>query len=374
MAQLRISGIRNDANDASILLFTMSDANVSIANALRRILTCEIKTPCFKSESNDEAYKCNIQANTTRFTNEVIKQRLACVPIHIKDENINVENYELVIDVVNTIKDVVYVTTKDFKLKNKKTGKLIKDESSVKIFPPNEMTGDYIEFLRLMPASSPGKQGELIKMSCPLTYGTAKESGCFKVVSVATYGNTVDEAKALMAWEALEQKYISQGDMDDDKILMEKKNWYLLESKRHFINNSFDFKVKSAGVFQNEELLNKAVSVLKKKLENTAHALKSNDKEKVEIKKTKNNLPNSYDVLLYNEDYTLGKVLEYYSYEQYYEKQKTLSFVGFHKEHPSETKGVLRIAFVENAPKEEIVRLITNVCDYVIHMIEPIKF
>lgn len=374
MTKSYVSAIRNDPKDSDILLFTLSNANVSIANALRRILISEIKVPCFKSESQQDEYKCNIEVNTTRFTNEVIKQRLACVPIHITDDKINVENYEMVLDVKNTSKTVVYVTTKDFKLKNKKTGKLIKDESSLKIFPPNEKTGDFIEFLRLMPAVSPSHDGERIKISCPITYGTAKESGCFKAVSLATYGNTIDDGKAAMAWETKEQELVVAGETDDEQLLLEKKNWYLLEGKRHFKPNNFDFKVKSIGVFQNEELINRAVSVLINKIDTTLSSLKSGDRTRVEITKSKTNIPNSYDVVLYGEDYTLGKILEYYTYEQYYEKQKTLSFVGFSKEHPSDNKSILRVSFNKNTPKEEIIRLLSNICDYVKSLIQDIKF
>lgn len=374
MAQLRVSAIKSDPNDSNTLLFTLNDANVSIANALRRILISEIKVPCFKSESLEDEYKCHIDVNTTRFTNEVIKQRLACIPIHIKDNKINVENYELVLDVKNTTKDVLYVTTKDFKLKNKKTGKIIKDESSMKIFPPNEMTGDFIEFVRLMPSVSSSHSGEHIKLSCPLTYGTAKESGCFKTVSMATYGNTLYESKAALAWEQKEQTLVATGEMDDEQIMMQKKNWYLLEGKRHFKENSFDFKVKTIGVFQNEILMNKALDVLRNKLETTISSLKSKDVNYVEIKKTKTNIPNSYDLVLKGEDYTLGKVLEYYTYEQYYEKQPTLSFVGFRKEHPSDTHSILRLSFNENSPKDEVVRIVSNVCDYVLAMLENVKF
>jgi DNA-directed RNA polymerase subunit L len=374
MTSPRISAVSTDPNNSSILLFTLSDVNVSIANALRRILQCEIQVPCFKSESNEEKHKCQIVVNTTRFTNEVIKQRLSCVPIYIKDTKINAENYILEIDVKNSTKDVVYVTTKDFKLKNKTTGKNIKDETVNKIFPPNEMTGDYIEFLRLMPANTSSQQGEHIKLTCPLTYGIAKESGCFKAVSLATYGNTLDEAKASLAWEAEEQRLLNEGDIDDEKIMMEKRNWYLLEGKRHFIQNSFDFKVKSIGVFQNEDLLNMAVNVLKDKLTRTSSSIKSNDKDYLEIKNTITNMPYSYDIILYNEDYTLGKVLEYYCYEQYYEKQPLLSFVGFRKEHPTDTKSILRIAFKENTPNTEIIKIIDNICSYVISILNKIKF
>jgi len=373
MSVPRISAIRSDTKDASILLFTLSETNVSIANALRRILQCEVRIPCFRSEDEDDAYKCSIPTNTTRFTNEVIKQRLACIPIHIKDDKINVENYTLVLDVKNDTRDVMYVTTKDFKLKNNTTGKFIKNETTSKIFPPHEITGDYIEFLRLMPSNTPLQLGEQISLSCPLTYGIAKESGCFKPVSVATYGNTLDEAKASLSWNVEEQRLLNEG-IDDDKIMLKKRNWYLLEAKRHFKPNSFDFKVKSIGVYENETLMNKAVAILMDKLKKTSIAIKSNDVAVIELKTSISSLPHSYDVILHGEDYTLGKVLEYYSFEQYCEKQDTFSFIGFRKEHPSDSKSILRYAFREASSKEELVKLIDNVCNYVLSMLENIKF
>lgn len=374
MSVPRISSLRNDPNDSDILLFTLSDVNVSIANAMRRILLSEIKTPCFKSESEEELYKCVIEKNNTRFTNEVIKQRLACVPIHIRDSKINVENYVLELDVSNKTKDVMYVTTHDFKLKNKETGKLIKDEVVNKIFPSSPKTGDYIEFLRLMPATSTSHRGEEIKLSCPLTYGIAMDSACFNVVSTVSYSNTMDDEKASLVWKREEEKLINEEQMDDERIMLAKKNWYLLEAKRYFKANSYDFKIKSIGVFENEELLNKSILVLKEKLDKTASSLKSNDKSVIEIKKALSETPETFDVVLYGEDYTLGKVLEFYLYEQYYEKQTILGFVGFRKDHPSDTHSYIRVSFNEPSSKEALGKYVVSICDYANALIEKIKF
>lgn len=374
MSVPRISSLRNDPNDSDILLFTLSDVNVSIANAMRRILLSEIKTPCFKSESEEELYKCVIEKNNTRFTNEVIKQRLACVPIHIRDSKINVENYVLELDVSNKTKDVMYVTTHDFKLKNKETGKLIKDEVVNKIFPSSPKTGDYIEFLRLMPATSTSHRGEEIKLSCPLTYGIAMDSACFNVVSTVSYSNTMDDEKASLVWKREEEKLINEEQMDDERIMLAKKNWYLLEAKRYFKANSYDFKIKSIGVFENEELLNKSILVLKEKLDKTASSLKSNDKSVIEIKKALSETPETFDVVLYGEDYTLGKVLEFYLYEQYYEKQTILGFVGFRKDHPSDTHSYIRVSFNEPSSKEALGKYVVSICDYANTLIDKIKF
>ena len=72
-------------------------------------------------------------------------------------------------------------------------------------------------------------------------------------------------------------------------------------------------------------------------------------------------MENSWDVILENEDYTVGKVLEYILYELYY-KDKTLTFCGFKKFHPHHTTSHVRLAFREQAPIELVRSLVSNVC------------
>ena len=47
--------------------------------------------------------------------NELIKQRLSCIPIHINDKDFPYKDYLLEVDVKNDSEDVVYVTTENFK-------------------------------------------------------------------------------------------------------------------------------------------------------------------------------------------------------------------------------------------------------------------
>ena len=56
--------------------------------------------------------------------------------------------------------------------------------------------------------------------------------------------------------------------------------------------------------------------------------------EKVDYIKDNTTLPNSYDVILQNEDYTLGKVIEYLLHEQHYKKEKVVNLYRFLKKHP----------------------------------------
>ena len=108
--------------DNHVLHFTLSNINVSLANALRRIILSEIPTLVFITENyNDNT--CNIEINTSRLHNEIVKHRLSCIPIHMQ-VNMNSEDtdplsgkYILEVDVKNETDNILYVTTEHFKVK-----------------------------------------------------------------------------------------------------------------------------------------------------------------------------------------------------------------------------------------------------------------
>ena len=66
---------------------------------------------------------------------------------------------------------------------------------------------------------------------------------------------------------------------------------------------------------------------------------------KVTIVPSETTLKNGFDITLVNEDYTLGKVIEFYLYQQNFIADKTLSFCGFRKPHPHATDSIIRVAF-----------------------------
>jgi DNA-directed RNA polymerase subunit L len=62
-------------------------------------------------------------------------------------------------------------------------------------------------------------------------------------------------------------------------------------------------------------------------------------------------MKNCFDVILKNEDYTIGKALEYALYSKYYEDLKTMSFCGFKKMHPHDSDSIIRVAYKEATEK-----------------------
>ena len=122
----------------------------------------------------------------------------------------------------------------------------------------------------------------------------------------------------------------------------ESKNWRLLEAQRITIANSFDFSIESVGVFSNDELVKMATHILTKKLTELANYL---EKDKLKIVESDNTMKNCYDIVLENEDYTIGKTLEYMLYSKFFEGDKELSFCGFKKMHPHDTDSIVRVAY-----------------------------
>ncbi len=342
MAALSPNLIITESND-KILKFTLNGVNVSIANAIRRILLSEIPTVVFKTTPD----KCTISKNTSRLNNEIIKQRLGCIPVHITDMDIPVDKYRVVIKKKNDTDTIILCTTGDFEVYM--DDKQISKADVAKLFPRDPITNDFIDFIRLRPALSSELQGEEIDMQCFLSIGTAKEDSMFNVDPTATYGNTPVPVAMNQAWTEKKKALTAEGH-SKTQIEFEKKNWMILDGQRLFTPDSFDFVIETVGVFDNKQLLKLACTIMISKLQNVIENISN-----IGIQPSETTIPNSFDVRLEGEDYTLGKVLEYFLYENYYLGNKALSFVGFSKQHPHDDFSIIRAALRE-VGNHEIIR------------------
>lgn len=331
------------------LTFKLAGVNVSLANAVRRTVLSDIPTTVFITAPHDKCM-ANFITNTTRLNNEILKQRLSCVPIHINDLDMPLKNYLVEVDVENLTDTVQYVTTQDFKVRNLTTGEFLSEKDNSAIFPPNELTGYYIDFARLRPKLSQDIPGEKLKFTAEMSIGTSKEDGMFNVASMCSYGFTVDDEQQTKELAKKTQKWRDSG-LNKTEIDMETKNWKLLEGQRVIKNDSYDFGVETIGVYTNAELVRKACNILIKKLEGINSLL---DKDELAITTSTNTMKNCYDIILENEDYTIGKVIEYTLYAKFYEELKTMSFCGFKKLHPHDSDSIIRVAYHDVVDKADV--------------------
>lgn len=355
--------ISNIVEENNILKFTLSNIDVSLANAIRRIILSEIPTFAFKTYPHNEN-NCNIYVNTTRFNNEIIKQRLSCIPIHINDMEFPYNEYILEVDEKNDTDTVRIITTEDFKIKNITNGKYLTKETVNKIFPPDEISNYYIDFVRLRPKISDDIEGEHIKLDCKITIATAKE-GTFNVVSCCSYGNTPDTITINQEWDKKEKQIISNNNnLNKDELEFIKKDWMALDANRYFIKDSYDFTIETIGIFDNVTIFKKACNIMIDKFNKLTTDINSNiNKHIIPLTAT---MINGYEIILEKEDYTLGKALEYLLYKIYYNENDILNYCGFRKPHPHIDISIIRIGFndiISYNSKTSVFELIINCCN-----------
>jgi len=327
-----------------ILDFTIEGINVSFINGIRRIILSDIPTlvfHCFPHDQND----ADIHTNTTRLNNEVLKQRLSCIPIHISDASLPYKELVVEINMKNESENTIDVTTEHFKIKNISSGKYLQESAVRKIFPPCPITGDYIVFARLRPKVSTIAPGEELSISAKMSLHTASEDGTFNVASTCAYKFTVDKMKQDQIWQNKLAEISSEEKADPDVLALLQQNWYNHEGLRYFKNDSFDFKLETIGVYTNEELVQKACEILIQKLKNIHDTIE----DAGIIEKSISTIPNSVDIKLINTGYTVGKIIEYMLHKNNYqgETEKNLTYVGFRKNHPHDEDSVIRMGMIE---------------------------
>ena len=329
--------------------FTLSGINVSLANAIRRTMLSDLPLVVFRTTPYEQN-KCNIIANTSRLNNEIIKQRLSCIPIHIKDvTDFPLKNYIMEVNIENNTDTIMFVTTEHFIIKDLISGKQLPQDKIREIFPADDVTGYYIDFVRLRPRISDEIPGEKLHFTCEFDIGTATEDGMFNAVSTCSYGFTGDTAAQDAELVRKIQTWKDEG-KNETEIKFETANWKLLDAKRIYKKDSYDFVVESIGVYSNSETVNLACKILIENLSNISNII---EKDELEIKNSDNTMSNCFDVILENEDYTIGKILEYFLYTKFYETNM-LTFCGFKKMHPHDNYSIIRLAYKQAVEKSTI--------------------
>lgn len=370
--------IDNLKEEDGLMTFTISNIDISYINAVRRTILADIPICVFKTTPYEEN-NATIFFNTSRLHNEIVKQRLSCIPIVINCVDLDkpletVSKYVLEIDVENKTDTTIVVTTKDFKILNTLTNKYLEPNEVKKIFPPfippNGNGEYYIEFLRLRPKISDEIPGEKIKLSCKFSIGTARDDSMFNVTGTCSLGFTPDYEKIEEQLEIRKQKWKDEGKTEAE-IVFESKNWKLLEGMRYVIKNSFDFIIATVGIYDNEKIIIESCNILLNKMNDLKDLL---EKDEVDIKRSDNLLENCYDITLVNEDYTIGNILNYEVYSIFYTDLKIVDYVGFKKFHPHDSDSVLRISLVDATKGVSTVKtIVISAIDESLKKIQGIK-
>ena len=354
--------------EGGALKFTLENADVSTANAIRRIILSEIPTLVFRTDPRpDTINQTTFHVNTTRQHNEILKQRLRCIPIGSPGKDVDISKYYCEIRKQNTTEHTVYVTTDytDFKVVERDSKKV--NEALTKLmFRPDPLSNHYIDFARLLPRVADYTEGEELHVTAEFDMGIAEQDSAFNVCCTCAYGCTPDIEKQKQAWDELpESSDVKKGG---------EKNWRLLSARRIVKDRSFDFVIEtvSASVHTNGALLRKACDIMKIKCETFISSL---DDEVASIVAADVTMPYAFNIILRREGYTLGKALEHMLYTKHYMGDMKLTFCAFKKAHPHDPDSYIQVALQDDASDKvaAISSMVISAANDIIAIFENIK-
>jgi hypothetical protein len=187
--------------------------------------------------------------------------------------------------------------------------------------------------------------GEHIQMSCELSKCKSGDNGMF-AQCICGYGFTPISGPQLDAAlkVAVETWRAEQPDITSDQLELLTANWRILDSKRLYIPNSFDFRVESFGVYTNRELVTLGCTAIKGQLSSIGDA-------NLEVKKSKTTVKNGFDVFIKTTSetpidlYGVGYIIADLMNSQFF--GKSVNFVGCHNFHPEDKHIVVRVGYIE---------------------------
>ena len=325
------------------LKVVIKNIDLSVVNAIRRIIIAEVPTAAFAFE----AYEDNdvvLHKNTCALHNEFLGHRISLVPLLFTEEeiaNFDPNKYRFVLKKKNTTTAIIPVTTADIEVydeNNRKYDKAFHD----RLFPANAITRDHILLTKLKPNLYDANNGEEVDIECRASIGIGKTHARWSPTSKCTYNFTIDEKKLQEA----------------RKTTTDKNKLETLDKYRYYIVNehnepcSFEFEIESECGMSPRSLFQQALAILIQKVQAFADTLSIEKSTSVD---------NFYTLTVVNETHTLLNVLQCLIYNKWFHETKPkdniLEFIGYHQSHPLDNKMVLKLKFKDAAtdPKEFLV-------------------
>jgi DNA-directed RNA polymerase subunit L len=375
--------VTNILENSKELTFTLSGIDTCFANAIRRTILGQIDRIVLGN--------FHIEENTsTQFHNEIIKHRLQCIPVHVvkttrEEQQEFCDDHFVELDVQNKSEEKIYVTTEMFRVINRKTGQPLSLTEKNAIFPPYK-SFYYIDLMRLQPGKGDMIEGERIKLRCDFMIARSSENSCYSVVSKCAFTNTVDTQKAMDAWSEIDSKLREQG-IAANIIDMKKRDFLTLDALRYYRKGSFDFAVRSIGIYENMNLVSRACELMIKTFEQWKLACESDEitiYDSITRAEHPSSMENSLDIVLYDsitqdehiacgDAYSVGYILDHLMYQNYIENEKTLTYCGFTKFHPHNREYVLRISFRKSNDIRSLAKTyFANTCNQAIEVLQGI--
>ena len=384
-----------DKNNTN-LNFEIENVNISFINALRRECISSVPTFGFRTEPY-EKNQVNIIRNDTGLNNQIICHRIGMVPLHITDEDFNINDYEFILDVINDTNFAKWVKTNDFKIKKISTDTFLSKKEVEKIFPKDPITNDYIIIAKLKPCYNIityklnsykdellNKQGKIYQLHLKAKGVLSKglENSRFSPTTTIAHSYKVDKE----AVKEAEKIYIKKEIATAKEMGLKPKTEETLSAffqttykERYFFKNEegepskFVFNLESIGVIPPLTIFYRSIKCLRSRLERFIINLKSKNDNIITVEPSPN-LIDGYKLTVSDENDTLGNLVTESMFEKYCEgDEPDINIIGYKKIHPLEEKIFFNINSNKYKSWEEMNVLFIDASDDLIKKLKKIE-
>jgi DNA-directed RNA polymerase subunit L len=290
---------------------------VTFVNGLRRILLSDIPTVVIRD--------VQIKENTTQLPHEMLKHRMEMLPVNVHPTDAAaIGDAKIELRILPEGKTARDITTRDFAIQSGRETILMGDRES----------GDPLLFLRVRPSES-------VHMTGRLTVETKTAS---QVCTAATMWHTDPE-------KAKEDKRVFVEDNKGSPAVFD--NFYIQRSNSRDENgrpNWIDMNVESVGVIPSKKLLQMAVSILRKQIDEYMKEAGAN------IERSKDN---EYRVQIAQGGHTVcARIQEVIYYKM------PVNFVSYDIPHPLRSDTIIRFntSLDPNTVLENAKRIVEEYC------------
>lgn len=354
----------------NLMSFDINNVDVSVVNAVRRVIISEVPTVAFAFDPNGKENDLKVVRNTGSLHNEFLCHRISLLPLHFSQvdiENFDSSNFNFVLKAKNETSDMMEVTTQHFEIFDS-SGSKYSDDFHKSIFPPDNFTGDFPIITKLKPNLFDKNKGDEIHVLGTASLDIGKSHCRWSPTSLCCYYNNLDDKAVETGFEAY-QKQHSSSKLSPQEL---RARFDTMEKYRYFAVNdynepcSFRFSLESECGLSPAYIVEKSFHVLIGKLKQFIINLE--DKNKIKMDSNQGMTYFTVD----NEDHTLGNFVQAMLYNiciRYDESDdKVLSYIGYHKPHPLENNIVIKIKTESNDP----VKVVQVGCKRIIHYLEQL--
>ena len=349
----------------------------SLINGIRRTLLNDIPSVAFNVNENNPKPDLIIETNTSSLHNEMIKERIALIPLYIDPNTFyksylfhcsvkhdkktpfifvtanDINIYPLNDDLDRRVKDLMddSIETSDLEkekleeilstnnLENYKMDKPLSQKQKDEIFKPfvYKKKNNYCLILELKNTNTEDVFQEITFYGSP-SINTSKTHARYQSVSCATYNFNKNEELI----QSTLQEQISLKKIESDKIDDFTNKFMINESERYYHRDKdnepyiYDFKIKSSHYLNSESLFIHSLQILNDKLNLLKEGLilLLQDKDSNIDMKQKNEYVYIYE--LYDYDHTIGSILQSHISRNCINDKSILQMCGYKKTHPLE--------------------------------------